>query len=50
MKVSFLKPAQVEVDEAVAWYGSQSAGLVIPFLDNLDMAVRRIAAYPFSHI
>ncbi len=50
MKVSFLKPAQVEVDDAAAWYGSQSANLVIPFLDNPDMAVRRIVTYPFSHI
>lgn len=49
MKVRFLKPAQLEVDAAVAWYASQSSGLEIQFLDNLDMAVRRIAAHPFSH-
>ena len=50
MKVRFLKLAQFEVDAAVAWYGSQSAGLETQFLDNLDMAVRRIAAYPFSYV
>lgn len=48
MKVRFLKPAQFEVDSAVVWYASQSAGLDIQFLDDMDRAVRRIAGYPFS--
>lgn len=50
MKVRFLKPAHLEVDDAVAWYGSQSAGLEIQFLDNLDEAVRRIVVYPRSYM
>ncbi len=50
MKVCFLKPAQSEVDAAVAWYGSQSAGLATQFLDNLDLAVRRIVAYPYLYM
>ncbi len=48
MKVRFLKPAQFEVDSAVEWYASRSAGLETQFLDDLDRAIRRVAAYPFS--
>lgn len=48
MKVRFLEPARLEVDAAVEWYASQSAGLEIRFLDDMDRTVRRIAAYPFS--
>jgi len=48
MKIRFLKPAQIEVDDAVAWYDSQSRGLGIQFLDDIDRAIRRIAAYPLS--
>ncbi|OGQ59366.1 MAG: plasmid stabilization protein [Deltaproteobacteria bacterium RIFCSPLOWO2_02_FULL_53_8] len=50
MKVRFLKSAYREVDDAVAWYGSQSVGLDMQFLDNLDEAVRRIVAYPCSYM
>ncbi|MBI4826083.1 MAG: type II toxin-antitoxin system RelE/ParE family toxin [Nitrospirae bacterium] len=50
MKVRFLKPAQSEVDDAVAWYDSQSRNLGTQFLDDLDRAVRRIVAYPLSNI
>lgn len=48
MKVRFLKPAQSEVDDAVAWYDSQSYGMGIQFLDDIDRAIRRIVAYPLS--
>jgi len=48
MKVRFLKPAQSEVDDAVAWYDSQSHGLGTQFLDDLDRVIRRIVAYPLS--
>jgi len=48
MKVRFLIPAQSEVDDAVAWYDSQSRSLGIQFLDDLDRTVRRIVAYPFA--
>lgn len=49
MKVRFLKPAQLEVDDAVEWYDSQSQGLGIRFLDDLDRTIRRIAAFPLSY-
>jgi len=48
MKVRFLKPAQLEVDDAFVWYDSQSHGLGTQFLDDLDRAVRRILAYPLA--
>lgn len=50
MKIRFLKPAQSEVDDAVTWYNSQSRGLGIQFLDDIDRAIRRIATYPLSSI
>lgn len=48
MKIRFLKPAQFELEDAVAWYDSHSVGLGTQFLDDLDRTVRRIVAYPFS--
>jgi len=48
VKIRFLKPAQLEVDNAVAWYDSQSPRLGIQFLDDLDRTVRRIVVYPLS--
>jgi len=48
MKVLFSKPAQLEVDDAVTWYDTQSSGLGTQFLDDLDRTVRRIVAYPLS--
>ncbi|MDP2681928.1 MAG: type II toxin-antitoxin system RelE/ParE family toxin [Deltaproteobacteria bacterium] len=50
MKVRFLKPAQSEVDDAVAWYNFQSRGLGMQFLDDIDRAIRRIASYPLSNV
>lgn len=50
MKVRFLKPAQTEVDDAVAWYETQSYGLGTQFLDDFDRAVRRVVAYPFANL
>ena len=41
MKVRFLTPAQRELDDAVAWYDEQAAGLGLEFLDEFDRAVRR---------
>ena len=49
MKVRFLLPAQAEVDDAVLWYDSQTQGLGLQFLDDLDRAIRRIVAFPLSH-
>lgn len=50
MKVRFLKLAQSEIDDAVAWYDSQSRSLGTQFLDDFDRAIRRIVAYPYSTI
>jgi len=48
MNIRISKLAQNEIDDAVIWYDSQSKGLGIRFLDDLDRTIRRIAAYPFS--
>ncbi len=48
MKVRFLIHAQSEVNNAVAWYDSQSRSLGTQFLDDLDRTVRRIVAYPLA--
>ena len=37
MKVRFLKPAQSEVDDAVALYDSQSSSIGTQFLDDLTV-------------
>ncbi len=37
MKVRFLKTAQFELDDAVAWYDSQSLNLGLQFLDFLEV-------------
>lgn len=44
MKVRFLTLAQQELDDAVAWYNEQAAGLGYDFLDEVDRAVRRTVA------
>ncbi|HEY3153495.1 MAG TPA: type II toxin-antitoxin system RelE/ParE family toxin [Candidatus Binatia bacterium] len=49
MKVVFLAPAQNELDDAVAWYNRQAAGLGRELLDELDRAVRRPLAFPQSY-
>jgi plasmid stabilization system protein ParE len=48
MKVRFLKPAESELDDAVAWYNEQATGLGVEFLDELDRAIRRALTHPFS--
>lgn len=48
MKVRFLKPAQLELDDAVAWYNEQASGLGVEFLDEVDRAMRRSLAHPLS--
>jgi plasmid stabilization system protein ParE len=48
MKVRFLTLAQRELDDAVAWYNEQAAGLGYDFLDEVDRAVRRTVAFPMS--
>ena len=48
MKIRFSKLAQLEVDDAVAWYDSQSQDLGTRFLDDLDRTIKRIIAFPLS--
>jgi plasmid stabilization system protein ParE len=49
VKVVFLAPAQNELDDAVAWYDRQAAGLGRELLDELDRAVRRALVFPLSY-
>ena len=48
MKLRFLILAQRELDDAVAWYNEQTAGLGQEFLDELDRVVRRAVTFPMS--
>ncbi|MBI5233020.1 MAG: type II toxin-antitoxin system RelE/ParE family toxin [Deltaproteobacteria bacterium] len=48
MNIRISKLAQLEIDEAVAWFDSQSQGLGTRFLDDIDRTVRRIVAFPLS--
>ena len=48
MKVRFLKLADQELADAVTWYNQQAEGLGTNFLDDLDRAIRRSAAFPLS--
>jgi len=48
MKIRFLDVARQEVDDAVTWYDRQFDHLGRQFLDELDRAVRRTAAFPLS--
>lgn len=48
MEVRFLKLAAQELDDAVTWYDQQGDGLGRDFLDELDRAIRRLAAFPLS--
>ena len=48
MKVRLLAVARLELDDAVAWYDEQAAGLGRELLDEIDRAVRRAAAFPMS--
>jgi plasmid stabilization system protein ParE len=46
MKVSFLKPAESELDDAFEWYENQARGLGTQFLDDFDRVIRMITAFP----
>jgi len=48
VKLRFLILAQRELDDAVAWYNEQAAGLGQEFLDELDRTVRRAVTFPMS--
>ena len=44
MDVRFLTLAETEIDNAVSWYQEQSEDQSLNFLDELDSAVRLVAA------
>ncbi len=46
MKISLLPLAQLELDEAFAWYEKQVVGLGYEFLDEFDQTVRLIVSFP----
>jgi hypothetical protein len=46
MKIRFLEIAQIELDQAVAYYNSKSPGLGDDFLDEVVKALNRIGEYP----
>jgi plasmid stabilization system protein ParE len=49
VKVAFLALAEKELDDAVAWYDRQAAGLGRELLDELDRALRSALAFPLSY-
>ena len=49
MKIEFLEPAQIELDEAFNWYECQQLNLGIQFLNEFDAAIRRVIAFPESY-
>jgi len=46
MKFKFLEMAQVELDQAIAYYNSESPGLGEDFLDEVVKALKRIGEHP----
>ncbi|MCK9394575.1 MAG: type II toxin-antitoxin system RelE/ParE family toxin [Methylobacter sp.] len=50
MKIEFLEPAHIELDQAFEWYETQQKDLGVLFLNEFDAAIRRIATYPESYI
>jgi len=48
MKVRFLAPAQLELDEAFAWYETEHKGLGSRFVGEVHNSLNRIVRYPHS--
>lgn len=48
MKIQFLAPAQVELEEAVDYYNSQKVGLGIEFAEEVKKTIGRIIPYPLA--
>ena len=46
MTVRFLEIAEIELDQAVLWYGAQAPGLGDAFLIEVLSAADRIARFP----
>ncbi len=46
LKVRFISPANIEMDEAVRYYDHQLAGLGFRFFQEVDAAIERIRFMP----
>ena len=46
MKITFLEIAQIELDQAIDYYNSESLGLGDDFLDEVVKALKRIGEFP----
>ncbi len=46
MKISFLEPAQAELEEAVRYYDGQRVGLGAEFSSGVQITLLRITDYP----
>lgn len=46
MKIKFLEEAQLELDDAIGFYNTESKGLGSVFLQEVLNAIERIANYP----
>ena len=46
LPIVFRRVARIEMDEAIAWYEYQGAGLGLQFTAEIDKYLRRIAASP----
>ena len=49
MNFRFLKPAERELREAVAFYDKQKNGLGDEFLDEIDIAIERVLHFPKAY-
>ncbi len=49
MKLTFLKLAEKELDDAFAYYESVQQGLGFRFLSELELSIKRIQNYPLSY-
>ena len=49
MKVTFLKVAEAELDDAFEYYESVQSGLGFRFLTEVELSMTRIIKFPFSY-
>ena len=49
MKITFLKPAEKELDDAVDYYESEQRGLGIRFQTEVALSLSRIVRQPLSY-
>ncbi|MCU7834467.1 MAG: type II toxin-antitoxin system RelE/ParE family toxin [gamma proteobacterium symbiont of Taylorina sp.] len=49
MKVTFLKVAEAELDDAFEYYESVQSGLGFRFSTEVELSIMRITKFPFSY-